>query len=101
MIKIDFYKPIDTRIIFHYTGYMETITKNKAQEIVLRYKGEMTWEEFASAINSTPKLKKPVTRAQVNNWGIGIGSPEYYFLAYLETNGSGWVKRFARELLSI
>lgn len=99
MIEISYYKPIDMAIIFLYTMYMETITKNKV-EIILRYKGELTWDEFANAINRTPNLQRPVTRAQVNNWGIGIGQPQYYFLTHLENYGDGWVKRFARELLS-
>lgn len=77
------------------------MNKKKIKEVIIRYKGEMTWEEFAEAINRTPRLDKPVTRAQVNNWGVGVGPPRYYFLTHLANYGDGWVKRFARELLEI
>ena len=73
----------------------------KATELVIEYKGKQTWEEMAQAINSTPRMEKPVSRAQVNNWGIGVGTPPYYFLTHLEREGDGWVSRFAADMLRI
>ncbi len=73
----------------------------KATQLVNEYKGKQTWDEMSKAINKTPRLEKPVSRAQVNNWGIGVGTPPYYFLTHLEREGDGWVSRFASDMLKI
>ncbi len=77
------------------------MNNNKGTQLINEYKGRMTWADFAQAINRTPGLKSPITRPQVNNWGVGVGLPEYYFLKHLEREGEGWVSRMAGELLKI
>lgn len=73
----------------------------KIQEIILRYKGEQTWEEMADYINQTPKLQSPISRATVNMWGLGKSKPDYYFLLHLHAKSTGWVVRMAEDVLKV
>ena len=64
-------------------------------------KERLTWQQMATRINETPGLNNPVSRAQLNNWAVGVSKPDYYFLKHLKHEGRGWVVIMADELLGV
>ena len=77
--------------------------KQAVAEVIKRYKDEhgLTWDGLAEAINWTINLESQVSRSQVNNWGVGVGTPEYYFTVHLAMQGEDWVQNMALDILAV
>ena len=74
---------------------------NEIQKIITQYKRDMTFQDMADAINSTPGLTGKITRPQINNWALGIAQPKPYVLYFLANRGAGWVSHMALDLLKV